>query len=717
MSQKQTLNNLDQLFDRPEQRFINRELSWLAFNQRVLEESTRSDYPLLERVRFLSISASNLDEFLMVRYAGLKAQVHNQLSKTSDDGLTASQQLEVLEPAISELIHLQQQYWTRLQTQLAHENITIAEPKSWTKSQIRFLKNYFTTNIFPALSPITIQADHHFPFIPNLGIAAIASMKHHSQYGVVLLPQNLERLILLEEENTLVLLDDVLDYFKEQLFDSSSIDTMGIIRIIRDSELAIEDDASDLIRHFEAAVRKRRRGKVIFIESTFPEDSAIVHDIITKLSTDINKCQHVPYMVGLASINQLCKLHKPELLFTPYHERFPERINDYEGDYFAAIAAKDIVIHHPYETFDVVVNFLQTAARDEHVVSIKQTLYRTSNDSPIVKALIEAAQHGKSVTVVVELKARFDEESNIRWARDLEAAGAQVVFGFVDLKTHAKASLVIRKEGNNLVSYAHFGTGNYHPITARTYVDLSFFTCDPTLCSDAALLFNYLTGVGKKKSYSALITSPNDLKERLLTHIDQEINFAKKGKPANLWAKMNALVDPTIIDALYRASQAGVQIDLIVRGVCSLKPGIIGLSENIRVRSIIGRFLEHARIFCFGNGHRLPSNRAKLYISSADWMPRNFDSRVEVMVPITNATVHEQIMGQILVANLADSEQSWILNQECIYLRNNANTKFNTHRYFIDNPSLSGRGKALSKLELKRQRETMFKLIDTQKEQ
>ncbi len=699
--------------------FLNREISWLEFNFRVVFEATNLNNPLLERLKFLAISSVNLDEFIMVRIAGLKDQILNKVTNLSDDGLLPEEQLEKIYSLMVDLTELQQQCYLNLKTELANEGIQIVKKSDLQKAEINYLEEYFLHNIFPVLSPIALDNLHHFPFLPNLSLAAFVQLEENSQnkadFVVMLLPESLPRFIAINipgNNNKFITIEEVVYLFLTKFFPGKKIKNFGLIRVIRDGELEIEDEAEDLMSHFESAVKERRRGKVIHVQANNYIDEEGLKIIAKHLNVAGFEIEEKRAFLGFKSLFELYEINKPELKFAPYKERFPERVNDFNGDCFAAIKAKDIVVHHPYETFDVVVNFLEQAAKDPNVVGIKQTLYRTSSQSPIVKALIAAAEAGKMVTVVVELKARFDEEANVKWARNLERVGAQVVFGFVDLKTHAKVSLVLRQENDEIVSYAHFGTGNYHPVTAKSYVDLSFFTCDKDICNDASLLFNYLTGYSLPKHFSKLFIAPVFLKNKLLELINDEIANVKKGKPGIIWCKMNALIDPEMIEALYAASQAGVHIDLMVRGVCALKPGIKGLSENIYVKSIVGRFLEHARIFCFGAGNNLPSSKAKLYIASADWMPRNFQSRVEVMVPIENPTVHEQIMGQILVANLYDEKQSWYLLPDGKYKRLDANKdSFSANDYFMTNPSLSGRGKALSEEELVKQREKIAKLL------
>ncbi|MBL45190.1 RNA degradosome polyphosphate kinase [Erythrobacter aureus] len=689
-------------------RYTNRELSWLSFNRRVLAESENERYPLLERLRFLSISASNLDEFIMVRVAGLEGQVQRGIETQGIDGTSPRQQIAAIREQFSALEDRQQESLETLRGLLAEEGILIAAIDDLPESQQNWLAEYFESDILPLITPQAIDPSHPFPFVANKGIGVIFRLKRGKRQAdlieMVLIPSGAPRFVRVPGDDAIyVSIEQLVTRYADQLFPGFKVLGDGIFRVIRDSDIEVEEEAEDLVRYFRTAIQRRRRGRAVLLE--LDDDCDEVAETLLREQLEVEEAMVVKTggMLGLADLSAICNEPRPDLKFEPFSPRYPERILEHDGDCFAAIREKDIVIHHPFESFDVVVDFLSQAARDPAVVSIKQTLYRAGDQSPVIAALIEAAQNGKAVTAVVELKARFDEERNIHWASELERAGVQVIYGFTDWKTHAKVSLVVRREEDGYRTYCHFGTGNYHPVNAKIYTDLSFFTADPALGRDAAKLFNFITGYIEPDDLEKLALSPIGLQEKLYELIDAEIANAKAGKPAGIWVKLNSITNRAMIDKLYEASQAGVEIRMVVRGICSLRAGLPGISENISVKSVIGRFLEHSRIWAFANGKTMPSRQAKVFLTSADAMSRNLEHRVEVMVPIANKTVHDQVLGQVMLANILDTEQSWVLEPDGQYHRmRQGDGGFNCHQYFMANPSLSGRGAALADHEVPR---------------
>ncbi|MEL7188779.1 MAG: RNA degradosome polyphosphate kinase [Pseudomonadota bacterium] len=686
--------------------YFNRELSWLSFNERVLAEARNQQYPLLERLRFLSISGSNLDEFMMIRVAGLVGQVQRGIDKPAIDGRTPTQQLSAIRQKLRELSDAQQDIWRDLHDRLSEAEIFVADDHRVKPEAHQWLEAFFLEEILPVITPQALDPAHPFPFVQNEGMGILFTLTRDADaeeiIEMILIPSALPRFVRVPSEvgdtseAIYISIASLIQRYAHKLFPGFTIEGDGLFRVLRDSDIEIEEEAEDLVRTFRSAIQRRRRGQVIQLELEDDFDPQAESVLLEQLGVHEAAVIKTDGMIGIDGLAEIVSEDRPDLKFDSYSPRYPERVREHDGDLFSAIREKDIIIHHPYESFEVVVDFIRQAANDPDVVAIKQTLYRAGSQSAVINALIEAAENGISVTAVVELKARFDEEQNLKWATKLERAGVQVIYGFTDWKTHAKVAMIVRREGDGFRTYCHFGTGNYHPITAKIYTDLSFFTANPKLGRDAAKMMNFITGYVEPHGLELISIAPLDLRKELYRRIDAEIANAQKGKPAAIWMKANQITDAGIIDRLYAASAAGVDIELVCRGICCLRPGVPGLSENIRVKSIIGRFLEHSRIYAFANGSPLPSPEAALFISSADLMGRNLDRRVETLIPIKNRTVHDQILQQVLLANMLDTEQSWWLSPDGTYSRAETSAKpFNCHRYFMTNPSLSGRGGAL----------------------
>ena len=686
-------------------KYINREISWLKFNLRVLAEASNLKNPVLERLKFLSIAANNLDEFFMVRVAGIYNQIKHKVSFLSHDGLTSQKQLARIIIKTKRLLAASNEAWSNLKVDLSKEGILFVSYRDLNKSEKVRLNKIFRENIYPILTPLIIDPSHPFPFIPNKGHFLVMLLnkrnKNKKFFATILIPQNIERFINISNRADVkkyLSIEHIISNYVNYLFPGYHLNKYTSVRVIRDSDIEFEEEAEDLILYLEKALKKRRRGRIVKLEIRSNADPLLKKFVYKKLEVTEDEVYEMDSFVGVHQIIEIYDKKNTNLVFRSFNPRQVERLKQFNNDYFATIKAKDFIVHHPYETFDAVIQFLTQAAEDPNVIAIKQTLYRTTSDSPIVKALVLAAEKGKSVTAVVEVKARFDEEKNISLASTLEKAGVQVVYGFVKLKTHAKASLIVRKEKSKLVSYVHLGTGNYHPINAKIYTDLSFFSSDKIICEDVEKFFNYITTYAEPKKLKKLILSPLFLRTKLYSLIDQEIENKLKGKHAEIWIKLNSLVDQAMIDKLYQASNAGVKICLFVRGICCLKPGIKGLSENIIVKSIVGRFLEHSRIYCFANGEIMPSRSNLAFFSSADLMTRNLDRRVELLIPVENSTVHEQVLDQIMLANYKDAENSWFLKSDESYEKIKVTTEnnFSAHNYFMKNPSLSGRGSSIN---------------------
>jgi polyphosphate kinase len=677
--------------------FFNRELSWLAFNERVLSLAEDDDKPLGERIRFLAISADNLNEFFMVRVAGLRQLVDRGFKRLPKDDVDIDQLLTQIMARSAKLMARQNQVLPELIGCLRDENIHVLSDIPDDEQDRLWLEDWFIDNVLPLITPTTLDPSHPFPFFHNDGkgmMLELTSPDSKPMQSVILLPANLPRFVKLPGDGLrLLLVEAVIRASIVKIYPRHQLVSAAMFSILRDSEIEIDDEANDLIHEFENALRARQRGNVVLLTLSKDAPKPIRRLLKSAMGIDENNFFNTDGPVALNNFSELLDYIPKHLLFPAFAPRFPQRIRDFNGDCFAAIRNKDIIVHHPYESFEVVVRYLQQAATDPDVLAIRQTLYRTTSNSPIVKALIQAAENGKTVTAVIELKARFDERNNIQLARALGRAGVQVAYGLTDLKIHLKMSLVVRREHGKLVSYTHVGTGNYHPITAGIYTDLSYFTCDKDVGRDAYEIFKYLTSHVQPDKLKRSFVSPHQSFPQLRLMILAEIENCKNGLPSGIWLKCNSLVDHRLIELLYEASQAGVPIEILARGICCLRPGVAGLSETITVRSIIGRFLEHGRIYVFANGGEFLSDKNTVMISSADLMPRNLRRRVECFMRLENPTIRKQVLHQIMVAHLRDEKNAWYLQPDGSYVHPQTDeTSFSCHEYFMSNPSLSGLG-------------------------
>ncbi len=649
--------------------FFNRELSWLKFNQRVLEEAQNEQNPLLERLKFLAIFSSNLDEFMMIRYAGLKEQVDAGIDKLSFDGMTPQEQVTAISEALHKIILEHRKLLSKtVLPELERAGIALIPIDKLSNPEHKAVEAFFHSELFPVLTPLAVDVSHPFPRLPNLSFTFLLEVidEAHSEANLALVqvPNVLPRFFPLPgKSHRFVVIEDILEHYVGELFPGYSVTRAHPFRVTRNADFEIaEDEADDLLQAIEDEVRQRRWGDPVRLELSSSMPKKWKRYLTKTLDLSNEDVYEIPNHLNVSAFMELTSLDIPELKYPPFVSRLPSEYRN-EKSIFDAISKEDILIHHPFHAFDAVLDLIDEAASDPNVLAIKQTLYRVGRQSPIVAALMKAAGNGKLVTALVELKARFDEENNIVWARELERAGVHVVYGFPELKTHCKTLLIVRREGNEIKRYVHLGTGNYNRSTASMYTDLGLLTCNPEIAADASELFNYLTGFSKQKSWRKLWIAPETLKTETINAINKERDIAASGQDAHIIAKMNSLVDPDVIRALYEASQAGVHIQLLIRGICCLKPGVKGLSETIQVRSIIGRFLEHSRIFYFKH-----AGLDSLYIGSADWMQRNLTRRVEALLPIEDPKLKDKIMA-ILELYLRDNEKARVLSSDGVYAK------------------------------------------------